>query len=229
MMDCSHLLCDYCVATCCLPVQPCHYQSSLCFLCQQPNHTTFVLNPPTAGLRKLELGCPSPRLYNTAERLFCSLFYIELSHKPNFYASPDNCVVKILCRTHPSPALTRTLAWLHVNRIHIKYRGHQSSMLEAVLCTAEVLQKCWEGQPFCRTVVIAAHSLDTIIQMQLGPIEGRFHHVSNSPYKLGHLLQHQEQGWLFNSQGHRQNWERSCNSALQLELDRLIEVIRLTL
>lgn len=149
-----------------------------------------------------------------------------------FYTSPDICVVNILCRIQPGPTLSGILAWLHTNRIHVQFQGHESNALEAVLCTDDILRGCRQGKPFCRAVSVKAYSLDTILNIRLGPFNDRFYNVSSSPYKLGYLVQHQEQGWLLNSQRHKQDSSRTGNSypaPLQLELDRLIEAIRLTL
>lgn len=132
----------------------------------------------------------------------------------------------------PGPALFKTLARLHANRIRIKYKGDELSLLEAVLCTENALRKCWDGVLFRRTVTVAAYSLNTSILLQLGPFDGRFYDISSSPYKLGHLVQHQEQGWLMNSQQLQRRDQKiggGFNKTLPLELNRLIEAVRLTL
>ena len=59
-MDCAHLLCAFCVSFCYPAVSPCHYMPLLCLLCQEPNDTMFILNPPTAKVRKLNLGGLQP-------------------------------------------------------------------------------------------------------------------------------------------------------------------------
>ena len=174
----------------------------------------------------------SAQVNKIAMELFCSLFYLELRHPPEFYISPDNCMVEILCRIPPSSELLRTLLWLHTNRVRVNYKGHASSWSEAVLCTEDELYKCSEGQPFSRTVNVSVHSLDTKIQIRLGPFHGTFHDISGSPNKLGHFLQLQEQGWQANSQGRTRREEkmgRGYSGPLELELDGLIEAIRLTL
>lgn len=177
-------------------------------------------------------ACSSPQSRQAAKELFCSLFYIELRHLPRFYTSPDTCVVGICCRMQPGPTLFKTLAWLYTNRIRIKYKGDELSLPEAVLCTENALRKCWDGVPFCRTITVTAYSPNTLILLQLGPFDGRFYDISSSPYKLGHLVQHQEQGWLMNSQQPQRCDQRiggGFNKTLPLELNRLIEAVRLTL
>lgn len=59
-LDCSHRLCKACIDKCSTELEPHRYRPTTCLLCQRGNRSTFVLKPPTAGVRKIELGGVAP-------------------------------------------------------------------------------------------------------------------------------------------------------------------------
>lgn len=59
-LDCSHRLCQACVRGCFSELEPNRYRLTICFLCQRGNRSVFAVKPPTAGIRRLELGGTDP-------------------------------------------------------------------------------------------------------------------------------------------------------------------------
>lgn len=59
-LDCSHRLCTTCVKRYFSESEPYRYRPSICLLCQKGNKSKFTIRPPTAGIRKLELGGANP-------------------------------------------------------------------------------------------------------------------------------------------------------------------------
>lgn len=55
-LDCHHVLCNGCVMDCSDEHQPYNFTLRTCIICHSVNSRCFSVKPPTAGIRRLELG-----------------------------------------------------------------------------------------------------------------------------------------------------------------------------
>lgn len=149
---------------------------------------------------------------------------------PMFYLSPEVINIVVRCRLNPGHALLDLLFKLRHLKICFYYQCDEITPMQALVCTDNVIRKCRAMQPFERELEIKALSPTTEISIDMDGIDGEKYNISNSPYRIDHLMEDQGLNNLYRKAVHP--IERNINSVqseaiLQLEVLKAIDTLSL--
>lgn len=130
-----------------------------------------------------------------ANKILCSLFYIELESAPLFYSSIERCTVKLHCRLPPGDELQELLHFFWRNKTRMIYKGSETEYSTLMLCTENNLKANRENAYFSREFSVEVRSWETKIMVELCDFNGYGCSVSHCPYRLRDLVR--DQGLCF--------------------------------
>ncbi|KAH8891478.1 hypothetical protein GQ53DRAFT_648395, partial [Thozetella sp. PMI_491] len=155
------------------------------------------------------------------DRLFASLFYLELTALPDFYAGPERACLRLQCRVPPGPALVDLVTGLQQRQARMYYGGDNTDYASELLVSPKALARCRRGGVFSRALTIPVRSMSSPLDVRIDGLSGP-QHISNCPYELQKLVRDQGLDCVFGRKDHRDLTQEGASTFVMFEaIDRL--------